>query len=254
MSERPTRQTHHIERTGDEVIKAYRSWSRDEHRREWWVLNQLATHAPGLAPQPIRADLEGNPPSITMSALAGSPIAERWDDHRLDLLADAMGRLWAVPVDDLTSIGFHRADYWRELAGSSARPDGDVEQEAYECARQWIDSDGLDALFSERRDLIIGQGDPQVGNLLFDGARIQLVDFEDAGASDICFELANFAEHLGTRAAGLDRLANRFDVDERRYLLCRRLVACFWLFRLGQDPRRGVEMRDQAKRLLALFG
>ncbi|MEV6038094.1 hypothetical protein AB0L65_43590 [Nonomuraea sp. NPDC052116] len=56
------------------MIKRYRSWERGEHRREWAVLNVLALHAPGLAPAPVRADLDGSPPRVVMSRLPGTPL------------------------------------------------------------------------------------------------------------------------------------------------------------------------------------
>lgn len=253
MTDRPVRQTHLIERTGDRVTKTYRDWRRDEHRREWWTLEQLAEHAPGLAPAPIEADLDGEPPSITMTAVAGRPVSGRWTEAQVDLLADALDRLWSVPVGESRPIDFQTPAAWRRLATSTPAPTEDgPERAAHAAAQQWIASAELVAMLAGPRS-IIGQGDPQVGNLLLDGDRLHLVDFEDAGPSDRCFELANFAEHLGTRGTGLDRLVERFDVDRRRYRLCRRLIACFWLFRLAADPLRVDEHRSQAGRVLDLF-
>jgi hypothetical protein len=39
----------------------------DEPRREWRALKLLARYAPGLAPRPIRAGLDADPPLIAMS-------------------------------------------------------------------------------------------------------------------------------------------------------------------------------------------
>jgi hypothetical protein len=46
----------------------------DEPRREWRALNLLARHAPGLAPKPVRADLQADPPLIVMSRVPGEPL------------------------------------------------------------------------------------------------------------------------------------------------------------------------------------
>lgn len=199
MADSAPRQTHELRRDGELITKTYRSWARGEHRREWAALNLLAEHRPGLAPEPVRADLEGTPPSITMTVVPGRPIAGRWTDDQVDLLAEAMTRLWSVPTE-LDSIGVHAPDYWRRLVATSIRPSGGTEQKVYDLASAWINGPALDDLLDGSAPQVFGQGDPQTGNLLLDHNRIRLVDFEDARASDACFELANFAEHLGNRA------------------------------------------------------
>lgn len=50
--------THHIDFRGDVVVKRYSDWSRGEPRREWTALELLDRHTPGLAPRPVRADIE----------------------------------------------------------------------------------------------------------------------------------------------------------------------------------------------------
>jgi hypothetical protein len=49
----------------------------DEPRREWRALKLLARYAPGLAPKPIRADLDADPPLIAMSQVPGEPLGTR---------------------------------------------------------------------------------------------------------------------------------------------------------------------------------
>jgi len=39
------------------------------------ALNLLAEFAPGLAPAPVSADLDADPPAITMTRLPGEPLA-----------------------------------------------------------------------------------------------------------------------------------------------------------------------------------
>lgn len=152
----------------------------------------------------------------------------------------------------------HDPTYWRDLAAKSERPRSGAEQEAYDLAVGWIEGSELDALLDGHQVQILGQGDPQPGNMLFDGIALRLVDFEDAGASDVCFELANFTEHLGTRDTGLERLADLIDHDDQRYRRCRALIASYWLFGLLPDPTgarasRQAELHQQALRLLNLF-
>lgn len=257
MSVGAVRQTHQLHRDGDLITKTYRSWRRGEHRREWDTLSLLALHQPGLAPRPVTARLDAQPPSLTMTVLPGSPIVGRWTTEQVELLAETMSRLWAVPCHGMpVSEGLHPA-YWRDLAAVSPRPSGGAEQEAYDWAVGWIDGPELDALLDGNHEQILGQGDPQPGNMLYDGTALRLVDFEDAGASDVCFELANFAEHLGARDAGLARLADLIEHDDRRYRKCRALIASYWLFRLLPDPAglrtpRPSELHQQALRLIDL--
>ena len=59
--------THAVEVGSATVVKRFRRWDQGEHRREWRALNLLAEHAPGLAPAPVCADLEADPPSVTMA-------------------------------------------------------------------------------------------------------------------------------------------------------------------------------------------
>ncbi|WP_228265948.1 phosphotransferase [Microlunatus elymi] len=258
VTNRRARQTHHLRRDRDLITKTYRTWGRQEHHREWTTLNLLALHQPGLAPEPISAELDREPPSITMTALPGDPIVGYWTDDQIHLLAKAMRRLWDVPGDRPAPIDMHNAHYWRHLAARSLRPASGVELRAFDLTVDWITGPALNSLLDGRTLQILGQGDPQPGNMLYDGRGIRLVDFEDAGASDVCFELANFAEHLGARGTGLDRLADLIDHDHRRYHLYRRLIASFWLFRLlpdptGARPPRTAELHDQAVRLIDLF-
>lgn len=255
MSGRQRRQTHQIERRADLITKTYRSWQRNEHRREWRALTLVNESAPGLCPCPISARLDANPPSITMTLVPGEPIPGEWTDDQLEALAGAMDRLWHVPVERLPPTHLHDPAYWRNLVARTEPPVSGVERQAYDQAATWLNGSDIDFLSDPDSQQVLGQGDPQIDNLLFDQptGQIRLIDFEDAGASDRCFELANFAEHLGNRNTGLHRLADHFDVDRRRLHASRRLLACFWLLLLRADPTRDAELREQAHRVLMLF-
>ena len=65
------------------VVKRFVQAHRGEADREWRALTLLADHAPGLAPEPILADLAANPPVIEMSLLPGEPLGGRPDSARL---------------------------------------------------------------------------------------------------------------------------------------------------------------------------
>ncbi|WP_214316902.1 hypothetical protein [Nonomuraea sediminis] len=63
--------THHLELGDDAVTKRYTAWDRGEPHREWAALTLLAEHMPGLAPTPVRAELDASPPTIVMTRLPG---------------------------------------------------------------------------------------------------------------------------------------------------------------------------------------
>ena len=92
----------------------------------------------------------------------------------------------------------------------------------------------------------------------------RLVDFEDSGASDRAFEVADLLEHVSVGLAGVldaDRFLETMDVDARlrvRLRRTRRLFATLWLHMLlpgnpghGRNPPGSVE--KQAARTLDLL-
>ncbi|NUR51891.1 MAG: hypothetical protein HOV71_27510, partial [Hamadaea sp.] len=87
-------------------------------------------------------------------------------------------------------------------------------------------------------------------------------DFEDAGASDVAYELATLVEHLSAREVDADLFCARFvdlGVDAARLRLARVWWAAFWLHLLlpgGPAARRNPPgtLEAQALRLLALAG
>src|SRR5688572_19217498 len=93
--------THELSVRDGVVVKRFRSWARGEPAREWTILRLLDEHARGLGPAPVRADLDGDPPSVTMSLVPGVPLAAAPTAQQLDALAAALCRLWTVPVAGL---------------------------------------------------------------------------------------------------------------------------------------------------------
>jgi Ser/Thr protein kinase RdoA (MazF antagonist) len=111
---------------------------------------------------------------------------------------------------------------------------------------------------------VFGPGDGNLANYLWNGCRVQVVDFEDSGRSDRAFELAEITEHVGCwveRPLDVSGFLGRFDLsraEAARLGECRRLLALVWLFLLASDdsenPRNppGTAER-QAGRLLDLL-
>jgi Ser/Thr protein kinase RdoA (MazF antagonist) len=253
------------------VIKRFRSWDRREPAREWIALTLLAEFAPGLAATPIRAGLTDDPPVIEMSwlpgvALGGAPLSAA----QAEALVLALGRLWrAVPRARLTGLGgpgLNVAQLARQVAAMLAAhhtmDDRVLVRRAWEAGADWFASGAFDGLNGGA--VVLGQGDCNLANFLWDGTQVRLVDFEDSGPSDRAFELAVLVEHISAwsdAALSADAFLALFDltVAERvRVRQYRRLAALFWLMMLlpggladHRNPPGTVD--SQAARLLLLL-
>ncbi len=113
-------------------------------------------------------------------------------------------------------------------------------------------------------DPVFGRADGNAANLIWDGERVRLVDFEDAGVSDVAYEVADLVEHVSVwsdAAIDSDALLGRFDLSAvagARVQQYRRMFALFWLLMLlpgnpahRRNPKGTVE--GQANRLLGLL-
>jgi len=271
----PHQATHEV--TVDEgrgvVVKRYRSWSRGEPAREWAALTLLAEFAPGLAPAPLRAALQADPPEIVMSFMSGTQPGARVTPRDADALGAALDRLWgSVPRTRLApAFGTEPmpAAFARRvlsMAGPARAAPGDaLAQQALSAGTAWLARAALDRRRAAGQDAVLGQGDPNLANFLWDGGQVRIVDFEDSGLSDRAFELAVLVEHLSAWPdARLDTEAflARFSLtgpEKARLTGCRRLAALFWLLMLlpgGPASTRNPPgtLGLQASRLLALLG
>lgn len=255
------------------VIKRFRSWDRGEPAREWNALMLLAEFAPGLAAAPVRADLAADPPVIEMSRLPGVPLGGApVPAAQAGALALALGRLWnSVPrarLTDLDGPEVNASQLVRRvsgmLAGHHLGEDRALVRRAWQAGAGWFCGGALDGL--NGGDVVLGQGDCNLANFLWDGTQVRIVDFEDSGPSDRAFELAVLVEHVSAWSdAGLsaDVFLALFDltaaerVKVREY---RRLSALFWLLMLlpgGPAHHRnppGTLERQAARLLLLLNG
>jgi len=261
------------------VVKRYRSWSRGEPAREWAALTLLAEFAPGLAPAPLRAALQADPPEIVMSLVRGTVPGARVTPRDAEALGVALDRLWgSVPRTRLaTAFGAEPmpaafARQVRSMADSARPVPGDpLARQALSAGTAWLASGALDRRRAAGEDAVLGrgtvlgQGDGNLANFLWDGDRVRIVDFEDSGPSDRAFELAVLVEHLsawpGTRLdTGLFLAGFALTGPEKdRLTECRRLSALFWLLMLlpgGPASTRNPPgtLGLQASRLLTLLG
>jgi hypothetical protein len=270
MTRRAATHQIHVDASRGVVVKRFRSWDRREPAREWAALTLLAEFAPGLAATPISADLTAEPPVIEMSWLPGVPLGSApLPAAQAEALVLALGRLWdAVPRTRLTDLGEPGMNVSQLACRATAllRTRHAVEgsaavQRAREAGTRWLSAAALDV---RGGGVVLGQGDSNLANFLWDGAQVRLVDFEDSGPSDRAFELAVLVEHISAWSeAGLpaDEFLALFDLtvaERARVRECRRLAALFWLMMLlpggpahHRNPPGTVER--QAARLLQLL-
>jgi Ser/Thr protein kinase RdoA (MazF antagonist) len=254
------------------VVKRFRSSARGEPVREWTALSLLARFAPGLAPAPVGADLESDCPVLTMSWLPGTELAAApVTPAQAHALAAALGRLWRsvpsisreFPAAMPNSVAFARQV--REMLAASPVPRNDcVVARAYATAASWLERGTIERHGRSGHQVVLGHGDPNLANYLWDGGQIRLVDFEDSGPSDRAFELAILTEHIsawsGSRLDADDFLAlfSLTHAEQTRVRDFRRLTALFWLLMLGpggaSSARNPPGARErQAVRLLMLL-
>jgi hypothetical protein len=274
------------------VVKRFVAADRGEPAREWRALTLLAEHAPGLAPEPIRADLAADPAVIEMSLLPGEPLgAGPLTPLQESALVRAMGQLWqSVPVGRVTTVSGESGNEAQLVSAVTELAvhiedvgDDPVIKRATSAGLSWLTwavgeggwlasrdsyadsgSAGLGESGWARLAPVFGQGDGNLANFLWDGERVRMVDFEDSGVADRAFELSVFIEHVSVWSGiGLDgtefiRAFGLSAAERARLADCRRLAALYWLLRLPPDGDVSAEgdpglLRRQAERLLTLL-
>lgn len=239
------------------VVKRFRSSRRGEPVREWTALSLLARFAPGLAPAPVSADLDSNAPVVTMSwlpgtELAGAPVTPT----QACALAGALGRLWrsvpSVGREFPSAVTPNPVAFARQvrqmLAACTVPRDDPAVARAYATAAAWLERGAIERHARAGHQAVLGHGDPNLANFLWDGGQIRLVDFEDSGPSDRAFELAILTEHISAwsdsrlDADGFLALFSLTCAEQARVHDFRRLAALFWLIMLA--PGRSSSTRN----------
>lgn len=252
-------------------LTLYRPDERDRAGREWSALRVLARHASGLAPLPYLVDRAAPPPLVAMELLPGRPLGGRLDPGRLAALAESHAALHRITpavaeVPLASAVGQPAALIAR--AGALLEPRGAVGRgaepplpEAIGLWRRWSTGPDRERLRAAAPP-VFGRGDPNLANSLWDGARVAIVDLENAGWTDRAVDLADLVEHAGARGTPDDDWASLvagFGLDPRehaRLLAARHMFAFFWLalsLRAGQVPPPTVEPSAQLERVRTLL-
>src|SRR5947209_7458186 len=137
---------------------------------------------------PVRADLAADPPVVEMSRLPGVPLGgSPLTAAQADTLVLALGRLWtAVPGTSLGEAGANASQLTRQVAAMLTAPlDPDshgLVGRAWQAGADWFRGGALGRL--DAGHPVLGQGDSNLANFLWDGTEVRIVDFEDSGSSD----------------------------------------------------------------------
>lgn len=251
-------QTHNVSINAQVLTKQYVSWSRDEHLSEWAALQLVSAATHDLVPTPLH--LEVDPPCVTMSLLPGNPLSGSLTASELDGMEVALRELWSVPADGLAPASLEGSGriIARLTESVMSWQGGGIVAEAHALALEWLAGPEPEQFSGPYAEPVVGHGDPNLSNYLWDGSRVRIVDFEDAGRSDLAVELANLVEHLSARDTDWAEFVTRFPVDPARLAAARCVWATFWLTLLRpggpsalRNPAGTAE--KQAERLITLL-
>ncbi len=238
-------QTHDLTFTDTEVRKRFVSWDRGEAEREWACLRLLAEHAPGVAPRPLRREIVDGAPVVVMERLPGAPLGDApLTPAQTASLGEVLRRLYDVPLTAIRAAGIEERSYGisthaatvAQWLGDSydlaACQDPVLVAGAVDRALTWLAAPDVRP---EPEVRVLGIADLNPANVLWDGERCRLVDFEDGGLSDPAYELADHVEHLGSRLTAVydaDALVEAVGLEgaaRDRMTAYRPLWAAFWL-------------------------
>lgn len=265
--------THDVVFDGDRVVKRYRSWDEGEADREWAGLTLLHRCAPGLAPEPMKLRVEGGAPVLVMGRLPGEPLgADPLSREQVTALGRILRRMHtAVPVDELRHLGERRwgpaelVPMLRSWILERHEPAGRSVERALQAAARWLDDPVVTLLAGPLAKSAFTHADGNIANILWDGKRCYVVDFEDSGVGDPAYEVADLLEHVSVWLPGLldpQHLVAVLELttdQEARLHDFRRLFAVHWLLMLlpgnrGHDRNPAGSVDRQAQRVLNLFG
>lgn len=260
--------THDVTITDDLVRKCYVSWDDGEPDREWAALQHLAREAPDLTPAPIGRETRDGRPVVVMSLVPGEPLGGELSANQLRGFGEALRRLFAVLVPEGLGERANGPELMRDKVHAwlaedhdlTRCQDPDLVRTAKDRAVAWLAAVRLPGIVER----VIAIGDGNLDNVLWDGETCRLIDWEEYGASDLTYEIADVVEHASsrlTRSLDVGALVDDLGLDESqraRLEQHRTLLACFWLAMLlpgnggfARNPTGSTE--DQARHVLAML-
>ncbi|WP_243694994.1 aminoglycoside phosphotransferase family protein [Labedella populi] len=265
--------THDISFAETEVRKRFLRWADGEAAREWACLKLIWTHAPGIAPRPLRLEKAGDHPVVVMERLAGTPLGGApLSAAQTEALGRTLLRLHGIPTEVIEEAGLAERrlgpstlpealrGWLCEQHDLSACHDPALITAGIAAGAEWLAQP--DALPAPELSCL-GIADLNPTNVLWDGRACRLVDFEDGGLTDPAYDLADHVEHIASRTHGvfdpetLGSAVGLSDGARERMRAYRPLWATFWLAMLlpgnggfHRNPPGTTEL--QARHLLAL--
>lgn len=249
------------------VIKVFAGQQDDGAAREWAALELFSTVSAEQVPEPLFCDLRMG--VIAMSRVAGEPLADRdltaaqveslasW----LSLIGSSrpttalpLARTAPIALVPRTRMAWERA---RDIA-----VDDPVVTQALTTAGDWLATNELDSLLDLTTSLV-SRGDTNLANCLWDGSKLRMVDFEDAGWNHAAVQIGDYMEHIRAHQVPDSTWNRLIDLTDQRpafrtaVLTARRRYAIFWLTHLlpggrAADRNPPGTTRRQAERVLRL--
>lgn len=180
-------------------VKVYRSDRRNGVSREATILTALETRLPGRVPRLIAADEQRA--CLLMTRLPGRPLAvEDVTGPAQEAVLETLLALYSLPAPDapVPAVCWSPLSMFERVKGMIYESYGVEARSAWAAAAERLAL--VELLQPGRRRACFGRGDPALDNVLWDGSRACLVDFESAGSSDVAHEVAEFLEHPQQRA------------------------------------------------------
>ncbi|WP_020518715.1 phosphotransferase [Catelliglobosispora koreensis] len=204
------------------------------------MLRLLHASTHDLVPEPLEHNLDADPPWVAIECLPGTPLAGALTPAQLDALEVALRKLWSVPADRVPARRHSYTeglDIVRLWFASAARPDG-IAGAAFDATVEFLKH----AVAPVPGTPVVGHSDPNLANYLWDGQTVRIVDFEDAGRSDVELELATMVQHLSGRGNDWEPFIARFDLRPEPFLFGRKVMAGLWIYFLL--PGNGASKRN----------
>lgn len=245
---------------------------RQRAQREWQALRLLSGCGEPTVPRPVYYQPSNSRPALVMEFLDGAPLGDRpLGPAQLAALRAALQAMYTItpdemhePMREVVTTAAEMVERMRERwATLAANPPADETRATLLRAWEaWVAGPDPKVL-SGPAPAVFGRGDPSLGNCLWDGHRVALVDFEYAGWTDRAFELGDLVEHPQSRATPDTRWEQFIDgfgltdQERARYVAGRRLLCFFWLARwwpaTGQPSATGpfAAQVERAEQLLA---